>query len=60
MAYYALMAVDAGMAGVAIVCSPPNMAPFWGRAAGAHNSPSSITRPAGRDLHAAWHRMTPK
>jgi LDH2 family malate/lactate/ureidoglycolate dehydrogenase len=48
MAYYALMAVDAGMAGIAIVCSPPNMAPFGARAAGVHNSPISIAVPAGR------------
>src|SRR5262245_26752369 len=48
MAYYALMAVDAGMAGIAIVCSSPNMAPFGARAAGVHNSPISIAVPAGR------------
>jgi LDH2 family malate/lactate/ureidoglycolate dehydrogenase len=48
MAYYALMAVDAGMAGLAIVCSPPNMAPHGARAAGVHNSPISIAVPAGR------------
>jgi LDH2 family malate/lactate/ureidoglycolate dehydrogenase len=48
MAYYALMAVEAGMAGIAIVCSPPNMAPFGARAAGVHNSPISLAVPAGR------------
>jgi ureidoglycolate dehydrogenase (NAD+) len=48
MAYYALMAADADMAGIAIVCSPPNMAPFGARAAGVHNSPISIAVPAGR------------
>ncbi|HEY7141239.1 MAG TPA: Ldh family oxidoreductase [Methylomirabilota bacterium] len=48
MAYYTLMAVDAGMAGIAIVCSPPNMAPFGARVAGVHNSPISIAVPAGR------------
>jgi LDH2 family malate/lactate/ureidoglycolate dehydrogenase len=48
MAYYALMAVEAGMAGIAIVCSPPNMAPHGARAAGVHNSPISIAVPAGR------------
>jgi ureidoglycolate dehydrogenase (NAD+) len=48
MAYYALMAVEAGMAGIAIVCSPPNMAPFGARTAGVHNSPISIAVPAGR------------
>jgi LDH2 family malate/lactate/ureidoglycolate dehydrogenase len=48
MAYYALLAVEAGMAGLAIVCSPPNMAPFGARAAGVHNSPIAIAVPAGR------------
>ena len=48
MAYYALMAVEAGMAGIAIVCSPPNMAPHGARAAGVHNSPIAIAVPAGR------------
>jgi ureidoglycolate dehydrogenase (NAD+) len=48
MAYYALMAAEVGMAGIAIVCSPPNMAPFGARAAGVHNSPISIAVPAGR------------
>ena len=48
MAYYALMAADVGMAGIAIVCSPPNMAPFGARVAGVHNSPISIAVPAGR------------
>ena len=48
MAYYALMAAKAGMAGIAIVCSPPNMAPFGARVAGVHNSPISIAVPAGR------------
>jgi LDH2 family malate/lactate/ureidoglycolate dehydrogenase len=48
MGYYALMAVEAGMAGIAIVCSPPNMAPFGARTAGVHNSPIAIAVPAGR------------
>jgi LDH2 family malate/lactate/ureidoglycolate dehydrogenase len=48
MAYYALMAAEAGMVGVAIVCSPPNMAPHGARAAGVHNSPIAIAVPAGR------------
>jgi LDH2 family malate/lactate/ureidoglycolate dehydrogenase len=48
MAYYALMAAEADMAGLAIVCSPPNMAPHGARAAGVHNSPISIAVPAGR------------
>lgn len=46
MAYYALMAVEVGMAGLAIVCSPPNMAPFGAKAAGVHNSPIAIAVPA--------------
>lgn len=46
--YYALMAAEAGMAGIAIVCSPPNMAPFGARAAGVHNSPIALAVPAGR------------
>jgi len=45
MAYYALMAAQAGLAGIAIVCSPPNMAPFGARAAGVHNSPIAIAAP---------------
>jgi LDH2 family malate/lactate/ureidoglycolate dehydrogenase len=48
MAYYALMAADVGLAGLAIVCSPPNMAPHGARAAGVHNSPVSIAVPAKR------------
>jgi LDH2 family malate/lactate/ureidoglycolate dehydrogenase len=36
MAYYALMAAGEGLAGLAIVCSPPNMAPHGARAAGVH------------------------
>src|SRR5262245_50474448 len=42
MAYYSLMAAQAGLAGIAIVCSPPNMAPHGARAPGVHNSPVSI------------------
>jgi LDH2 family malate/lactate/ureidoglycolate dehydrogenase len=45
MAYYALLAAQAGMAGIAIVCSPPNMAPHGARAAGLHNSPIAIAVP---------------
>jgi LDH2 family malate/lactate/ureidoglycolate dehydrogenase len=48
MAYYTLMAAREGMAGLAIVCSPPNMAPHGARAAGVHNSPISIAVPARR------------
>ncbi len=46
MGYYTLMAAREGMAGIAAVCSPPNMAPFGARAAGLHNSPLSIAVPA--------------
>ncbi|MBC7236360.1 MAG: Ldh family oxidoreductase [Chloroflexi bacterium] len=47
MAYYSLMAAKKDMAGIAIVCSPPNMAPFGAKAPGVHNSPISIAVPAG-------------
>jgi len=33
---------------MAIVCSPPNMAPFGAKAAGLHNSPIALAVPAGR------------
>jgi ureidoglycolate dehydrogenase (NAD+) len=46
MGYYPLMAAKEDMAGIAIVCSPPNMAPFGARAAGLHNSPIAIAVPA--------------
>ena len=48
MAYYALMAAEAGMAGLAIVCSPPNMAPFGAKATGLHNSPIAIAVPTNK------------
>jgi ureidoglycolate dehydrogenase (NAD+) len=48
MGYYALMAAEAGMAGLAIVCSPPNMAPYGAKAAGLHNSPIALAVPAGK------------
>lgn len=48
MAYYSLMAAREGLAGLAIVCSPPNMAPFGAKAPGLHNSPITIAVPAGR------------
>ena len=48
MAYYSLMAARAGMAGIAIVCSPPNMAPAGAKAAGVHNSPISMAVPGDR------------
>lgn len=46
MGYYALMAAKEGMAGIALVCNPPNMAPYGARAAGVHNSPIAIAVPA--------------
>jgi len=46
MGYYAEMGAAQGMAGIAIVCSPPNMAPFGAKAAGVHNSPIAIAVPA--------------
>jgi LDH2 family malate/lactate/ureidoglycolate dehydrogenase len=48
MAYYTQMAAAQGLAGIAVVCNPPNMAPPGARAAGVHNSPLSITVP-GRE-----------
>ncbi len=48
MGYYALMAAQEDLAGIAIVCSPPNTAPYGARAAGVHNSPIAIAVPAGR------------
>lgn len=48
MAYYSLMAAEQGLAGIAMVCSPPNMAPWGARAAGLHNSPLAIAVPAKR------------
>jgi len=46
MAYYALMAAHEGLAGMAIVTNPPNMAPTGAKAAGVHNAPVSIAVPA--------------
>jgi len=48
LGYYTALAAQAGMAGIAIVCSPPNMAPYGAKAPGVHNSPISIAVPAGR------------
>lgn len=48
ISYYSQMAANAGMAGMVIVCSPPNMAPYGAKAAGVHNSPIAIAVPAGR------------
>lgn len=46
--YYPLMAAKKDMTGIALVCSPPNMAPYGARAAGVHNSPIAIAVPAKR------------
>ena len=48
MGYYTEMASSEGLAGIAVVCSPPNMAPFGAKAAGVHNSPISFSFPAGK------------
>jgi LDH2 family malate/lactate/ureidoglycolate dehydrogenase len=48
MGYYSLMAAKEGMAGIAIVCNPPNMAPHGARAVGVHNSPIAICVPGKR------------
>jgi len=48
MGYYSLMAARAGMAGIAIVCNPPNMAPYGAKRAGVHNSPITIAVPGKR------------
>ncbi len=47
MAYYSLMATEQDMAGIAVVCSPPNMATFGSKGKGVHNSPIAIAVPAG-------------
>lgn len=48
MGYYSLMAAKEGMAGIALVCNPPNMAPHGARAVGVHNSPIAIAVPGKR------------
>jgi len=48
MAYYTQLAAEQDMAGIAVVCNPPNMAPPGAKAAGVHNSPISIAVP-GKD-----------
>lgn len=45
LAYYTQMAAAEDMAGIAVVCSPPNMAPPGARTAGVHNSPIAIAVP---------------
>ena len=46
MGYYVEMAAKQNMAGIALVCNPPNMAPTGARSAGVHNSPLAIGVPA--------------
>ena len=48
MAYYSLMATEQDMAGIAVVCSPPNMATFGSKGKGVHNSPIAIAVPAAK------------
>ncbi len=45
MGYYPLMAAKEGLAGIAVVNSPPNMAPFGARAPGVHNAPLAMAAP---------------
>ena len=58
MAYYSLMAAEASMAGIAIVCSPPNMAIHGSKSPGAHNSPISIAVPAMKENHLVLYMAT--
>lgn len=48
MGYYALMAAEQGMAGLAICCTGPGMAPFGAKGRGLHNGPLAIAVP-GKD-----------
>ena len=48
MGYYSLMAAKQDMAGIAIVCGAPNMAPVGARAAGVANAPIAIGVPGKR------------
>jgi LDH2 family malate/lactate/ureidoglycolate dehydrogenase len=48
MGYYSLMAAKQDMAGIAIVCGAPNMAPVGARAVGVANSPIAIAVPGRR------------
>lgn len=48
MGYYPLLAVEQEMAGIALVCSPPNTAPYGARVPGVHNAPIAIGVPAKR------------
>jgi LDH2 family malate/lactate/ureidoglycolate dehydrogenase len=48
LGHYSQMIAKEGMAGIAFVCNPPNMAPHGARVAGVHNSPIAISVPAKR------------
>ena len=48
MAYYSQMAAAADLVGLAVVCSPPNMAPPGAKQAGTHNSPIAVAVPGAR------------
>ncbi|MFC1941861.1 Ldh family oxidoreductase [Chloroflexota bacterium] len=48
MGYYPLLAAKNDMAGIALVCTPPGMAPYGARIAGVDNSPIAIAVPAKR------------
>ncbi len=48
LGHYTQMASEAGMAGIAFVCNPPNMAPHGAKVPGVHNSPIAISVPARR------------
>ncbi len=47
--FYTQMITQQGMAGIAIACNPPNMAPFGAKVPGVHNSPISIAVPGKRN-----------
>ena len=46
LGFYSQMAAKKDMAGIVLVCSPPNTAPYGAKAAGVHNSPIAISVPA--------------
>jgi ureidoglycolate dehydrogenase (NAD+) len=46
MGYYVEKLAEQGLAGIAIVCNPPNMAPPGAKGAGTHNSPIAFGVPS--------------
>ena len=48
LGYYSQMMAKKDMAGVVLVCNPPNMATYGARVPGVHNSPIAISVPAKR------------